>query len=109
MPEELRGGMMAMTNRVNFFTMLDERDSAQAIEKGLSVEFEGSHALFINDSHNWSGVESKLLAEIFYPDVKTFKKALVGSETVISIDQARKIIGFEPQYSFGEGMENDEE
>ncbi len=108
MPEELRAGLMAMTNRVNFFTMLDERDSAQAIAKGLSAEFDGSHALFINDAYNWSGVESRLLADIFYPDVKTFKKELVGCETVISIDRARQIIGFEPQYSFGEGMENGE-
>lgn len=106
MPDETRAGMMAMTNRANFFTMLDERDSAQAIEKGLSAEFEGSHALFINDSQNWSGFESKLLAELFYPDVKTFKKALLGTETVISIDKARALIGFEPQYSFGEGFEN---
>ncbi len=57
--------------------------------------------MFVNDSHNSTGVESKLVAELFYPDVKQFKKELVGTETVISIDKARALIGFEPEYSFG--------
>jgi hypothetical protein len=90
-----------MSQRVNFFTMLDERDSAQAFEKGLTADYSGSYPLYINDSHNNAGVESRLLAELFYPDVKHFKKELVGTETVISIDQAREILGFEPEYSFG--------
>ena len=105
LPEEQRAMLGAMTQRVNFFTMLDERDSAQAIEKGLTADYEGSHPLFVNDSHNNTGVESKVLAELFYPDVQCFKKELVGTETVISIDQARELIGFEPEYSFGNERE----
>lgn len=104
MPDEMRAGMLAMTNRANFFTMLDERDSAQAVVDGLAAHFEGSHALFINDAYNWTGVDSQTLAEIFYPDVKTYKKPLAGVETIISIDKARALIGFEPHYSFGEGL-----
>jgi hypothetical protein len=106
MPTEQRLAMMAMNYRANFFTMLDERDSAQAAEKGLTANFTGSHILFINDSQNWTGVESRVLADLFYPDVKIFNKPLVGTETVISIDQARQLIGFEPEYSFGEGFEH---
>ncbi len=101
LPEEQRAMLGAMTQRVNFFTMLDERDSAQAIEKGLTVPYEGSHPLFINDSQNNTGVESRLLAELFFPDVKVFKKELAGTETLVSIDRARELIGFEPEYSFG--------
>ena len=106
MPDEQRAAMMAMNFRVNFFTLLDERDSAQAAEKGLTANFTGSHILFINDSQNWTGVESRVLADLFYPDVKVFTRPLAGTETVISIDQARQLIGFEPEYSFGEGYEN---
>lgn len=101
MPEEERWMFMSMTSRVNFFTRLDERDSAQAVEKGLTADFTGSHVLFINDSQNWSGVDSKTLADFFYPDVKTFKKELVGRATLVSIDRARDLIGFEPEYTFG--------
>lgn len=100
MPEDLRSGVSIMGSRVNFFTMLDERDSAQAIDKGLSADFEGAHTLFVNDSHNWTGVDSKTLVDLFYPDVKVIKKDLVGTETVISIDKARQMIGFEPEFSF---------
>ena len=92
---------MSMSNRVNFFVALDERDSAQAIEKGLTASYSGSHVLFINDSRNWTGVDSRLLAELFYPDVTVFKKELVGDETLVSIDAARRLISFEPEYSFG--------
>ena len=105
--EEQRAMLGAMTQRVNFFTLLDERDSAQAIEKGLTADYTGSHALFINDSYNSTGVESRVLAELFYPDVKRFKKELAGTETVVSIDKAREIIGFEPEYSFGKERKTD--
>lgn len=101
MPEEQRDAIHAMGFRVNFFTQLDERDSAQAVEKGLEANFEGSHALFVNDSRNWTGIQSRLLAELFYPDVREFKKDLVGFDTLVSIDRARELIGFEPEYSFG--------
>lgn len=93
-------GWSAMSQRVNFWTCLDERDSAQAIEKSLVSPFEGSHVLFVNDDHNWTGVPSSTLAELFYPDVKTFKKDLRGTDTLVSIDRARQLIGFEVEYSF---------
>ena len=103
MSEDQRFGMRAMSNRVNFFTMLDERDSAQAMEKGLTTDYSGAHTLFINDSHNWAGIDSAVLAELFYPDVKTFRKPLVGTETLVSIDRARQLIGFEPEFTFDQG------
>jgi len=58
------------------------------------------NTLFINDSQNNTGTESRLLAELFYPDVMAFKKELAGTETLVSIDRARQLIGFEPEYSF---------
>jgi nucleoside-diphosphate-sugar epimerase len=102
LPEEARWKLLAMTNRVNFFTMLDERDSAQAVVKGLAAPVSGSHTLFINDRLNWTRIETRVLAELFYPDVQVFKKPLPGCESLVSIDRARALIGFEPEYSFGE-------
>ncbi|MGE5224904.1 MAG: NAD-dependent epimerase/dehydratase family protein, partial [Omnitrophica WOR_2 bacterium] len=101
MPDDQRSMFATMMNRVNFFTYVDERDSAQAFEKGLTAIFKGSHNLFINDSRNWTGVESKLLAELFYPDVKVFKRELKDNETLVSIDKARQLIGYEPEFTFG--------
>ncbi|MBE0697083.1 MAG: NAD(P)-dependent oxidoreductase [Anaerolineaceae bacterium] len=101
LPEAERNLLFSISFRVNFFTMLDERDSALAVEKGLEASFEGSHALFINDSRNWTGVESRVLADLFYPDVNEFKKEITGYDTLVSIDRARQLIGFEPEYSYG--------
>jgi nucleoside-diphosphate-sugar epimerase len=89
-------------NRCNFWTALDERDSAQAIERGLTADYTGSHVLFINDSANIAGIESETLLSLFYPDVRARKRRLVGCEAVVSIDRARALIGFEPEYSFAE-------
>ena len=100
--EEEYANFSAMSNRVNFFTVLDERDSAQSIEKGLHANFTGSHVLFVNDHSNWTGVDSKILAEYFYPDVGYRTKELNGTETLVSIDRAREVIGFEPEFSFDE-------
>ena len=100
-PELLGDDYHAMSNRVNFWTCLDERDSAQAIELALVKDYEGSHTLFVNDDHNWTGVPSRTLAALFYPDVADFKTPLDGTSTLVSIDRVRDLLGFKVEYSFG--------
>jgi hypothetical protein len=55
--------------------------------------------LFANDPHNWLDYDSKTLVRFFYPEVEETKITLSGSAALISIDQARRLIGFEPDYS----------
>jgi len=82
--------------RFNFWAYIDDRDAAQAIEKGITADYEGSHALFVNASQNSLNYESQVLAEIFF---STSKAKLQGSESLVSIDKARQLIGFEPLYT----------
>jgi nucleoside-diphosphate-sugar epimerase len=89
-----------MSARHNFWTIIDERDSAQAIEKALTADYEGSHPLHVHDPDNWSGIESETLAGLFYPEVAARKRPLVGTETLISIEAARRLIGFEPEHPY---------
>lgn len=89
----LRGGI------TNFWTAIDARDSAQAIEKGLLGDYEGSHPLFVNDSHNRIGIESESLARLFFSEVTERKRSIPGTETLVSIDRARALLDFEPEYS----------
>ena len=89
-----------MFGRSNFWTSLDVRDAAQAIEKGLLADFEGSHAVYVTDARNFVGLPSEELARVFFPEVTARKKPLVGVETLVSIDKARNLIGFDPQYPF---------
>ncbi|HNT74722.1 MAG TPA: NAD(P)-dependent oxidoreductase [Anaerolineae bacterium] len=82
----------------DFWTSLDVRDAAQAIGKALLADYEGSHPLWIVGSRNSAGLPSMALASLLYPDVKTWKRPVAGDESLISIDKARALIGFEPDY-----------
>jgi hypothetical protein len=90
---------VAMGGRYNFFALIDERDAAQAVEKGLVADYEGSHPLFVNDRVQWTGFDTCTISRLFYPDVQNYKKTLSGSEALVSNEQARQLIGFEPEYS----------
>ncbi|MFL7807947.1 MAG: NAD-dependent epimerase/dehydratase family protein [Anaerolineae bacterium] len=85
--------------RSNFFTSIDARDSAQAIEQGLLEEYVGSHPLYVNDVQNCVGIESEVLAQLFYPDVEQRKRPLKSTEALVSVDAARTLIGFRPKHS----------
>ena len=82
----------------NFWASIDARDSAQCIEKGLLADFEGCHPVYVNDDHNSAGIPTEMLVAWFYPDVP-LKRPLVGTETLVSIDKVRDLVGFEPEYS----------
>jgi UDP-glucose 4-epimerase len=94
--------LLGAFGRSNFWASIDARDSAQALEKGLLADYQGSHTLFINDSHNAAGIDSELLASTFFPDVTDRKHVLSGTETLVSIDRARALIGFELEHSISE-------
>jgi nucleoside-diphosphate-sugar epimerase len=85
-----------MPRRSTMWTAVDCRDSAQAFEKAVTADYKGSHALFVNDSHNVVGVPSAQLARLFYPEAEA---QLQSTETLISIDRARRLLGYEPEFS----------
>jgi hypothetical protein len=98
-----RGGLrtpaaLIMMGYTNFWTGLDTRDTAQAFEKGVLADYQGSHALFVNDSENIVGIPSAELAASFFPQIRLYKTPLDGFKCLVSIDRARQLIGFEPVY-----------
>lgn len=86
-------------DRFNLWAFIDVRDAALALEKGVTADYEGAHALFINDHHNSIGYDSRSLIRTFFPEVNESTVNLSGSEALVSIDKARKLIGFEPEFS----------
>jgi nucleoside-diphosphate-sugar epimerase len=90
---------MYVIDRFNLWAFVDERDAAQALEKGLTANYEGDHVLFINDSSNSLGYNSRTLIRLFFPGVREFRNGLSGSSALVSIERARTLIGFEPEYS----------
>jgi nucleoside-diphosphate-sugar epimerase len=93
------------SDRFNFWAFVDERDSAQAFEKSLTADLEGSHVLFINDSHNWLLYDTEKLLGLFFPEVSRRKHPVRGTESLVSIRAARGLIGFEPEYSVARVLE----
>jgi len=90
---------MYTTERFNFWTFVDERDAAQSLEKGLTADYEGSHVLFVNAAHNSLDYDSPTLIRLFFPEVNLVKNDLSGSSSLVSIERAQALIGFEPEYS----------
>ncbi len=92
-----------MFERFNFWAYIDERDAAQAMEKGLTADYQGSYALFVSASHNSLGYDSQTLARLFFPEVSQGKRSLSGTESLVSIHKARECIGFEPEHLISSG------
>ncbi len=89
-----------MSCRADFWTAVDARDSARAFEKALTLPYEGSHPLFINDGCNRSGVPSKTLVELFCPGVgMKGKKNVKGYDGLVSIERAKAFLGYAPEHS----------
>jgi nucleoside-diphosphate-sugar epimerase len=82
----------------DFWAMIHDEDAAQALEKGVTADYTGSHSLFVAGSVNMLNVEAEMLARIFYPDAAR-KRPLVGCEPLVSFDKARQLIGYEPEFS----------
>jgi hypothetical protein len=84
--------------RFNFWTYVDERDAAQAMEKGITANFEGSHALFINARQNALRYDAQTLARLFFPETVDWRDGLSGAASLVSAAKAHELISFEPEY-----------
>lgn len=88
-----------MHMKVNFFAHLDDLDSAQAIEKGVTADYEGSHPLFVNSHKNYAKLPVSELAKLFHPEVEEIRPQTPGDDCLVSIDRARALLDFDPEYS----------
>lgn len=91
-----------MGDRFNFWVFIDERDAARSLAQSLTAEYVGAHALFITDRVNYLGYDSRTLARLFFPEVSDIRGDLAGTTSLVSIDRARALIGFEPEFSLGD-------
>lgn len=84
--------------KANLFAYIDELDSAQAIERGLTAGYDGSHPLFVNARRNSARLPVADLARLFWPPVPEIRLQWQGDDSLCSIDRARALIGFDPQW-----------
>lgn len=86
-------------DRYNLWVFVHVEDAAQAVEKSLTADYEGSHPLFINDDHNWMNYDSRTLADLFFPEITDWKQDISGTQALVSINKARNLIGFAPEFT----------
>jgi nucleoside-diphosphate-sugar epimerase len=91
-------GSQVVTGAYHLWTTLDIRDRNAAFLSALTADFEGARVVQLADSHNRLGLDSREVARLCYPEAR-IDPALSGTRTLLSIDAARRLLGFEPRYS----------
>ncbi|MFI5929561.1 NAD-dependent epimerase/dehydratase family protein [Micromonospora sp. NPDC051543] len=85
--------------RWNLWGYIDSRDGAQAVERALAYDRPGADVFIIANADTvMTRSSASLLAEV-YPGVEV-RKELGEHETLLSIDKARRVLGYEPRHSW---------
>jgi nucleoside-diphosphate-sugar epimerase len=83
----------------NLWTYIDARDAAQAIRLSLESKLTGAHVFGIANSDGvMTQTNDELLDEVF-PGTRR-KRPLEPHESLISIEKARRMLGYKPQYDW---------
>ncbi|MBQ1035130.1 NAD(P)-dependent oxidoreductase [Micromonospora sp. C81] len=88
-----------LLRRWNLWGYIDARDGAQAVERALAHDQPGADVFIIANADTvMTRSSASLMAEV-YPGVE-IRKELGEHETLLSIDKARRVLGYEPQHSW---------
>ncbi|EYR63583.1 UDP-glucose 4-epimerase [Actinotalea ferrariae CF5-4] len=85
--------------RWNLWAYIDGRDGAQAVARALERAEPGFEAFVIANADTVMSRRSADLAAEVYPGVEVTKE-LGEHETMLSIDKARRVLGYEPEHSW---------
>ncbi|MFQ6172105.1 NAD-dependent epimerase/dehydratase family protein [Oryzobacter sp. R7] len=90
--------------RWNLWGYIDARDGAQAVERGLRHDVPGAEVFVIANADTvMLRPSAELMAEVF-PDVP-LRREVAGTETLLGIDKARRVLGYEPRHSWRDHVE----
>ncbi|MBU2666395.1 NAD(P)-dependent oxidoreductase [Actinoplanes bogorensis] len=83
----------------NAWGYIDARDGAQAVRRSLAYGETGLEVFVIANADTVMSRSSASLAAEVFPDLP-LKKDLGEHETLLSIDKARRLLGYEPEYTW---------
>lgn len=91
----------ARLRKWNLWAYIDARDGAQAVRRALAHQSTGADVFIIANADTvMSRPNDELLAELF-PGVP-LKRPVGANETLLSIDKARRVLGYQPEHSWRE-------
>jgi nucleoside-diphosphate-sugar epimerase len=85
--------------RWNLWAYIDGRDGAQAVRRALEYEATGTDVFVIAAADTVMSRRSAELAAEVYPGVPV-RRELGEHETMLSIDKARRVLGYAPEHSW---------
>jgi len=89
----------------NLWGYIDERDVALSCRLALQADLTGAHSFIIAAADTvMTRPSADLMAEVF-PGVP-IRDGVTGTQTLLSIDRARKYLGFEPEHSWRDHVES---
>ena len=83
----------------NLWGYIDARDGAQAVRRALEVAHPGFEAFIIAAADTVSSRANAELVSAVFPDV-AYAPTAGTHDTLLSIDKARRLLGYEPQFSW---------
>jgi UDP-glucose 4-epimerase len=89
----------AALRRWNLWSYIDGRDGAQAVLKALELDTTGFDRFIIAAADTVMSRANAELVATTYPEVRVTRD-LGAHDTLLSIDKARRVLGFDPQHSW---------
>jgi nucleoside-diphosphate-sugar epimerase len=83
----------------NLWGYIDARDGAQAVRLALESDLIGTEVFIIANADTVMSRPNTALVKEFYPDVEVHGD-LGEHDTLLSIDTARRLLGYQPAYSW---------
>lgn len=84
----------------NLWGYIDSRDAAQAVRRALEARFKGAEVFIIANADTLMKRSDEELLRAVFPNVP-LKRKVTGNETLLSIDKARRMLGYEPEHGWG--------
>lgn len=83
----------------NCWGYIDARDGGQSVAKALDSKMTGHHQYLIAAANTCMRTKNKELVENCFSGVK-YNPTKGDNDTLLSIDKARKELGFDPKYDW---------
>jgi nucleoside-diphosphate-sugar epimerase len=87
----------------NAWGYIDARDGAQAVRKALAADITGYDVFIVANADTCMTRPSAELAAEVFPEVP-WTREVSGTGTLLSIDKARRLLGYEPQHSWRDAV-----